>query len=174
MPAIDRGRGVLNQRQREYLLGESDIEEKSPAERAIRQDIRENLRNAIMDFPILLNELEDRDLDRAFHPNTPKRRWSDKVTNSVSSLVGIAYLSDEAVFETKAKQGIAAAERRKGWEVEVHLEFSVDRTDELAQLIEEIDEYGADADLSIDELNTLLAAGEIDRSLYGEMMEDRV
>lgn len=62
-----RTRGILNRREREYLLGQSDIEPRSPDERAIRATIRQHVRHAFLDFYILLEELEDRDLEHIFN-----------------------------------------------------------------------------------------------------------
>lgn len=61
MNGNSRDSGLLSAKQREYLLGESEIEEKSAAERRMRQRIRDRIRNAILDFEIVGNELRNDD-----------------------------------------------------------------------------------------------------------------
>lgn len=61
-------RGIVNKRGREYLAGLSSVDPKSPDERAIRQAIRQNLKNAILDFSVLYQYLEDRDRQMVFEP----------------------------------------------------------------------------------------------------------
>jgi hypothetical protein len=61
-----RGRGILNERQRAYLTGESDIETGTANERSIRQAIRNNLQNALLDMVILERNLEERDRSQVF------------------------------------------------------------------------------------------------------------
>jgi hypothetical protein len=82
---VERKRGILNSRERRYLLtngkrsdlakkrgvkdemlltGENEIESGSPGERAIRQQIRNHTMNAILDFPYLVGHLEERDKRR--------------------------------------------------------------------------------------------------------------
>ena len=66
-----RKRGILNQREREWLQGErEEIERHSADERAIRGAIRDHLENAILDFQLLVENLPERDLDRVFGKST--------------------------------------------------------------------------------------------------------
>jgi hypothetical protein len=60
----ERPRGILSPTDREYLAGESDLEPQS--ERRRRQLIRERGFNAILDFWLLYDYLEDRDLEQVF------------------------------------------------------------------------------------------------------------
>lgn len=65
---VDRQTGILNEKDRKYLLdhSDSDIEPGSNAERKIRRRIREKCKHAILDFSILVNELEHRDRAQIF------------------------------------------------------------------------------------------------------------
>lgn len=56
-----RERGILSRADREYLLGESDIEEKSQQERNARGRIRQRVTNAMLDFTLLNRHLAVRD-----------------------------------------------------------------------------------------------------------------
>lgn len=62
-----RTRGVLNKREREYLLGKSDIEPRTQEERAVRATIRKHIHNAFLDFYIIFEELQERDMDQIFN-----------------------------------------------------------------------------------------------------------
>lgn len=59
---------LLTPGQREYLLGDSDIESGSANERATRGRIRSRLTQAIGDLAILNANLESRDVEQAFEP----------------------------------------------------------------------------------------------------------
>lgn len=67
--AEPRERGILNERERQYLRGETDIEPKSADERAIRSSIRQHLRDSILDFVLVFEELEERDAAQLFEQN---------------------------------------------------------------------------------------------------------
>jgi hypothetical protein len=58
------GPGMLTKAQREYLQGESDIEEGSQRERTIRSRIRGRLYNGISDISLALWRLEARDINQ--------------------------------------------------------------------------------------------------------------
>lgn len=53
--------GLITKNQREYLLGFSDVEPRSDAERRLRERIRRRVINGILDFNILELHLDDRD-----------------------------------------------------------------------------------------------------------------
>jgi hypothetical protein len=74
-----RGRGILNDRQRAYLTDESDIESGSANERSIRQAIRNNLQNALLDMVILERNLEERDRRQVFDSFDATRYDDDSV-----------------------------------------------------------------------------------------------
>lgn len=57
---------LLTENQRKYLTGESDIEDKSAQERAIRARIRNRLYQSVLDLGLLQQHLERRDLVKAF------------------------------------------------------------------------------------------------------------
>jgi hypothetical protein len=59
---------VLTKKQRDYLLGASNIEEKSPRERAVRARIRERVNRSLYDLALLHGTIEGRDIERAFDP----------------------------------------------------------------------------------------------------------
>lgn len=73
-----RPRGVLSPTDREYLLGESDLEDKSHGERRRREFIRERLLHAILDFRLIFEHLEQRDIVQVFDPVRDPGRDPDK------------------------------------------------------------------------------------------------
>lgn len=60
----DRGRGMLSKRDRKYLAGETDHEGQS--ERTVRMQIRDRVRNGLLDMDLALQELDEKDLDQIF------------------------------------------------------------------------------------------------------------
>jgi hypothetical protein len=65
---LSRDRGVLTKADREYLTGQSDIETGSHGERRARERIRNRTKNALMDFGLMFEHLEDRDIEQIFMP----------------------------------------------------------------------------------------------------------
>jgi hypothetical protein len=106
-----RPRGILNERERRYLLGESDIEPRSQAERDIRATIRSRLRHAIYDFALLFTHLEDRDIEQVFNPR------SEDITalrTALEDTIGFFYRSTvnfHPPFHQLAQEGIQRAEQ---------------------------------------------------------------
>jgi hypothetical protein len=94
---------VLTKKQREYLLGASDIEERSPRERALRARIRERINRSLYDLALLHGTIEGRDIERAFDPvevmneikydpdtgeNTPITEISPESLHSLAAMFG--------------------------------------------------------------------------------------
>jgi len=183
-----RDRGILNERQREYLRGDSDIEPKSATERKIRQSIRQQLRDAILDFPVLLEHMEKRDLEggvfdpgpelKSLHDSDeseiPYDHFSyDEVSAAIPDAVGVLYLDDPEVFETRVINGVSAAERRHGWDAHVDVNIDVERKS-IDDLAKKVAAEGINTDATVRDLNVLLAAGEVAPELYGRIIEKRL
>lgn len=166
----DRDRGILTPTDREFLLGESEIESKSQSERNARARIRKRLRNAVLDFPILLEHLEDRDLKQVFDPDV---LWHE-IDVAIPAGIGLLYLDDEEVFETRVLHGIKSAEIRKGYDADVTVDIEVDRELSIDRLAERVAEAGDETDVTVRQLNVLLEAGEIDPERYGRLVKKRL
>ena len=113
---LDRPRGVLSQRDREYLVGESDIEPKTQSERNVRGTIRERVKNALLDFTLLLHHLPPRDRKQIF--DSPDRG----VRTGIADALGFLYHETEPTrhnFERLLQMGIdhgeTAALAREGY-----------------------------------------------------------
>jgi hypothetical protein len=106
-----RPRGILNERERRYLLGQADVDAKSQSERDIRATIRNRLRHAIYDFALLFYQLEDRDIEQVF-----RARGEDvaELRTAVEEMVGFVYratINFHPPFHQLAKEGIQRAEQ---------------------------------------------------------------
>lgn len=107
-----RPRGILNERERRYLLDHADIAPKSQAERDIRATIRERVTHAIHDFALLFGALEDRDIDQVFDP-----RQDDvaEFRTAIEDTLGFVYratINFHPPFQYLAKEGIQRAEEQ--------------------------------------------------------------
>lgn len=162
----DRPRGILTRRERGYYLGQSDIERETQAERSLRQSVREHLTHAILDFSILYQELEDRDLDAIMSATVGvdgDRVPTRHVENSAPDLVALLYrhFGQEHAIEQVIADGIARELRSEGLtgrvdvDVDIH---DVERISDLAQ--QDLTE------VSDSELEQLRLAGEITREEY--------
>lgn len=106
-----RPRGLLNERERRYLLGQADIEPKSQAERDIRATIRERLRHAIFDVALLFEHLADRDIEQVFDPRADDVA---ELRTAIEDLIGFVYRATvdfHPPFHYLAKEGIQRAEQ---------------------------------------------------------------
>ena len=105
-----RPRGLLNERERRYLLGVADIEPKSQTERDIRATIRTRLRHAIYDLSLLFARLEGRDLDQVFNPRGDE---GTALRTAIEDTLGFFYratIDFHPPFPYLAREGIQRAE----------------------------------------------------------------
>ena len=65
---IERQKGILNKRDRRYLIGELDDELSDNAKNVRRYEIRERLESAIYDFSLLARFLPYKDIRQVFDP----------------------------------------------------------------------------------------------------------
>ena len=106
-----RPRGLLNERERRYLLGLTEIEPRSQPERDIRATIRNRLRHGIYDVALLFDQLEDRDIEQVFNP-----RGDDigELRTALEDTIGFLYratINFHPPFHQLAKEGIQRAEQ---------------------------------------------------------------
>lgn len=106
-----RPRGLLNERERQYVLGQAEIAPKSQSERDVRATIRTRLRHAIYDLALLCDRLEDRDIAQVFDPR------ADDVGDfrtAIEDTLGFLYratINFHPPFPYLAKEGIQRAEQ---------------------------------------------------------------
>jgi hypothetical protein len=114
---LTRGRGILTETDRKYLLGEVEYDDKQQ-QRNRRRYIRERVRNGIIDF-ILLNKLEDRDREQIFS-DLDSVHIANAKTGEASTFTGmcaaielfyIASNGADVSFEDILKNGVRDAEK---------------------------------------------------------------
>ena len=134
----------------------------------------------MLDFYLLLNHLEERDLKQAFGQTEKNHILHDDVISVFPAALGFLYAASTAhpddgedIFAHRVRSGIVAAEvARKGKTVEVDVSLDIDRKEELEEIADRVRQKGTEADVSPKEMNALLEAGMIERERYGEIMEN--
>lgn len=107
-----RPRGILNERERRYLLGQAEIEPHSQTERDIRATIRTRVQHALFDFALLFDHMEDRDLAQVFDPRAED---APAVQTAIEDTLGFVYratIDFHPPFHYLAKEGIQRAEQQ--------------------------------------------------------------
>lgn len=124
----DRTRGLLSKRDRQYLLGTSDIKPRSQRERDIRADIRERVWNGLLDFYLLRDRLEPRDREQILPPreddSAPTEQSARETAATYVALTNaLAFLYDlythregQEQFERVLAEAIGMIERRRAHE----------------------------------------------------------
>ncbi|HET7325336.1 MAG TPA: hypothetical protein VFJ06_13495 [Halococcus sp.] len=141
--SADRGRGILTPSDREFLLGrKTDYTEHSKKQK--RNRIRRRLRNALLDFTILFEHLEERDRKTVFNPQDDAR---NAYTQGITDLLGFLHLGTMGYyvpFKNMLSQGVSRAEQElSGSDYRmVNVEFNVDPVGQI------------DVDAVIDKLDT--------------------
>lgn len=122
-----RPRGILTPSDREFLLGhKTDYTEHSKKQK--RNRIRRRLRNALLDFTILFEHLEERDRETVFDPDDEDR---DAYTRGITNMLGFLHLGTmgyHVPFKHMLAEGVNKAEQRlAGSDYRmVNVEFNVD------------------------------------------------
>lgn len=139
----DRDRGVLTPSDREFLLGrKTDYTEHSKKQK--RNRIRRRVRNAVLDFTILFEHLDDRDRETVFDPDDAER---DAYTRGIVDMLAFLHLGTmgySTPFKDMLAQGVSKGEQELAGSdyrmVNVH--FNVDPVgridvDEVVEKLEE-------------------------------------
>lgn len=166
----DRPRGILTRRERRYLIGKSDIEEPSQDERGVRQAIREHLRHVLLDFQIIMSELEGRDRNQLIPDDDFEK--APPLRGGLTSMVSFAYqLEDhtEEAFEETTEHAVEWAEQERGWQATADSTLTVDRGERLDKLSEIARTEGI-GNVSPRDRAALIMTGKIDPE---EWMEER-
>jgi len=143
----DRPRGILTPSDRDFLLGrKTDYTEHSKKQK--RNRIRRRVRNAVLDFSILYECLEDRDRKTVFDPDDENR---EAYTRGITDMLGFLHLGTMGYvtpFKDMLSEGVAKSEQRlAGSDYRmVQVEFNVDPVGQIDvdEVIEKIeaDEFG--------------------------------
>ncbi|MFC6954992.1 hypothetical protein [Halorubellus litoreus] len=108
--SADRGRGILTPSDREYLLGrKTDYTEHSKKQK--RNRIRRRLRNAILDFTILFECLEERDRETVFNPNATDREAYTQGITDMLAFLHLGTMGYYTPFKDMLAEGVNKAEQ---------------------------------------------------------------
>lgn len=123
-----RGRGILTPEDRAYLRGETEYEHQQ-SEINTRKRIRSRLRNAILDFTLLFEHLDDSDRQQVFEQlkkeefgNGPSPDASDTpyvslpAPRGVVHAIALFYLEHQRTedFESTVLEALSAAAHKRG------------------------------------------------------------
>lgn len=133
----DKTGSVLTNTQRQFLRGESDVEETGARARALRARIRQRIRAGLEDFQLLFQKLPRDDRRQVFESIPPKdqREW-------ISSMIAFAFSeTDSGEFAELIENSILQALSNKGYpEAEVDLFLDIDREpvwlEDVVQMVE--------------------------------------
>ncbi|WP_136603240.1 hypothetical protein [Salinigranum halophilum] len=156
--SADRERGILTPSDREFLLGrKTDYTEHSKKQK--RNRIRRRLRNAILDFTILFEHLEDRDRETVFNPDDENREAYTRGITDMLAFLHLGTMGYHTPFKhmlakgvNKAEQELADSEYRM-----VNVEFNVDPVGQIDvdAVVDKLD-AGAFDDLTDEELRAFV------------------
>ncbi|WP_266080948.1 hypothetical protein [Haladaptatus caseinilyticus] len=108
--SAERDRGILTPSDREFLIGrKSDYTDHSKKQK--RNRIRRRLRNALLDFTLLFEHLEDRDRETVFNPDDDAR---DDYTRGITDMLAFLHLGTMGYytpFKDMLAQGVNKAEQ---------------------------------------------------------------
>ncbi|GAB6880624.1 hypothetical protein JCM17823_28980 [Halorubrum gandharaense] len=161
----DRPRGILTPSDRDFLLGrKTDYTEHSRKQK--RNRIRRRVRNAVLDFSILFEYLEERDRNTVFDPDDGDR---DAYTQGITDMLAFLHLGTmgyHTPFKEMLSEGVGKAEQRlAGSDYRmVNVEFNVDpvgqiNVDEVVEKIED-DEFERITDEELRAFVRLLSMSE--------------
>ena len=171
----DRDRGVLTQSDREFLLGrKSGYTEQSRRQK--RSRIRRRVRNALLDFTILFEHLDERDREMVFDPDDDHQ---EAYTRGITDVLGFLHLGTMGYYTpfkhmlaegvNHAEQALAGSDYRL-----VNVEFNVDPVGRI-DVDEVVDKLEAErfAELTDEELQAFVRLlGDSDTFSADELRED--
>lgn len=106
----DRSRGILTPSDREFLLErKTDYTEHSRKQK--RNRIRRRVRNAILDFTILFDYLEDRDRELVFNPDAEHREEYTRGITNMLAFLHLGTMGYHTPFKDMLAQGVNKAEQ---------------------------------------------------------------
>ena len=106
----DRERGILTPSDREFLLGrKTDYTEHSKKQK--RNRIRRRIRNAILDFTIIFEHLDDRDRETVFDPEDDKREAYTRGITDMLALLHLGTMGYSTPFKDMLGRGVYKAEQ---------------------------------------------------------------
>ena len=107
----ERPRGILTPSDRDFLLGrKTDYTEHSKKQK--RNRIRRRVRNAILDFSLLYECLEDRDRQTVFDPDDEDREAYTRGITDMLAFLHLGTMGYVTPFKDMLSEGVAKSEQR--------------------------------------------------------------
>ncbi|MFB6307740.1 MAG: hypothetical protein ABEH35_00270 [Haloarculaceae archaeon] len=173
----ERPRGILSPADRAFLRGEADLDSEQSVYDA-RYRIRQRVQHALLDFTLLFERLDERDIGQVFDPGNEHERFTDALVDAFAFLA-FGTAEYDPPRETLLSEGVRRAERRRRRDPVVTAEVSVQHADEdrLERVLECI-ESGQLHELTDAELRAFaqLCGGDCDRApraVFEEWVEKR-
>ena len=135
----DRPRGILTSRDRLYLDGVSGIKPKSQQERNVRANIRERLKNVMLDFPIISSNLSQRDRELVFNREDADNKYeSHDPNNGIIPAIQFFYRLDPEAFENRVQTAVEQGVRKNGWLSDIEVDINIDRQKSIEDVRETV------------------------------------
>lgn len=171
----ERGRGVLSPADREFLRGDRELSSVQ-AERNARARIRDRVYEALLDFEVLVERLEDRDRELVFGKRASGADGTEAFDAFVSTLAFLYGGLDETDlgFETVLREGVnlAEAENDRAATIDYDVTFHALDADHLREKVD------AGESLSLPEIAFLYESEDVTRDeladLLGESRTDAI
>lgn len=150
-PHLNRERGILTDSDRSYLLGLSDIEPSSQSERNTRARIRKRVQHALIDFTLLVENLEERDLDQILKASNLDSENQERLNEALVDVVALVSRTEHPPRQVLYEKGLERALRRKGLAADVDIDINIDRLEDakLAEMWDDEDEFDPEAFISL-------------------------
>lgn len=143
MTDSDRGRGVLAPVDRKFLTGEKEYDHRQSAYNR-REEIRERIENALLDYSIIVEELSPTERAKIFGAGRPREERRE-LEEGMSDLIRFLYLGlGRSRFEQVLRAGVQDAEADLGTTDEplttdVNLEVEPQRDYSLKETAQQIE-----------------------------------
>lgn len=161
----ERDRGILTPSDREFLLGrKTDYTDHSKKQK--RNRIRRRVRNAILDFTILFDHLDERDRETVFDPENEEREAYTRGITDTLAFFHLGTMGYSTPFKDMLARGVSKGEQElAGSEYRmVNVEFNVDPVGriDVDEVVEKLDEgrFGEITDEELRAFVRLLAESE--------------
>jgi hypothetical protein len=165
MPEQNRDRGILTSADRSFRNGEAELRNEQ-SRRDARYRIRNRLSNAILDFQILLNSLDEKDSESVFENLLSQNGEEIELAPSHELIQAITFLYEGIDgqgfdFEEVLELAIVRSETRQGRIVQdIEIQINVDsETPDPNELLERL---RSGEDLSDAELDILVRESDFD------------
>lgn len=139
----DRDRGVLTPSDREFLLGrKTDYTEHSKKQK--RNRIRRRVRNAILDFTILFEHLDERDRETVFDPEDDEHEAYTRGITDILAFLHLGTMGYPTPFKHMLARGVSKGEQElAGSDYRmVNVSFNVDPVGriDVDEVVEKLDQ----------------------------------